>query len=165
MTDLESLFTIRLMRIADIEKALTQQIKLDKKHLAQNFAEQNDLLPSVMRFRDLQKDAAARERRIRRIIATLGEDKFETLSKSLREGEDVSNVIGTVTSGDLPLWEVMAAIVEQKPGIQVIELQFALEHFGRKTSRQAIESALTTHKSEFETKVIGREKFIRLKGA
>ena len=55
MTDLESLFTIRLMRIADIEKALTQQIKLDKKHLAQNFAEQNDLLPSVMRFRDLQK--------------------------------------------------------------------------------------------------------------
>ena len=80
MTDLESLFTIRLMRIADIEKALTQQIKLDKKHLAQNFAEQNDLLPSVMRFRDLQKDAAARERRIRRIIATLGEDKFETLS-------------------------------------------------------------------------------------
>jgi hypothetical protein len=153
------------MRIADIEKALTQQFKLDKKHLEQNFAEQNKLLPFVMRFRDLQKDAGSRERRMRRIIATLGEDEFETLSKSLREGEDVSNTIGTVTSGDLPLWEVMAAIVEQKPGIQVIELQLALEHFGRKTSRQAIESALMTHKNEFETKIVGREKFVRLKGA
>jgi hypothetical protein len=63
------------------------------------------------------------------------------------------------------LWEVMVAIVEQKPGIQVIELQLALEHFGRKTSRQAIESALATHKNEFETKVRGREKFVSLKGA
>jgi hypothetical protein len=153
------------MRVADIKKALTQQFALDRKYLKLNLAEQNKLLPDVMRFRDLQKDEATRERRLRRIIAALGEEEFETLSDSSRAGEDVSDSFGVVTSGDLPLWEVMAVIVEQKPGIQVIELQLVLEQLGRKTSRQAIESALTTHKNEFETKVSGREKFVSLKGA
>lgn len=165
LTSVESAFKMRVMRIADIERALVQQAKLDRKQLAENFDEQNKLLHHIMRYRDLQKDAATRQSRLRRIIATLGDEHFENLQESRKDGQDISETIGTVTSDTLPLWEIMAAIVEQKPGIQVVELQLALEHFGRKTSRQAIESALATHKSEFETKVRGREKFVSLKGA
>lgn len=154
-----------IVRLADIERALRQQFSEDAKQLKLNHEKQNKLRPMVMQFRDLEKDEKARSTRMRRIIATLGPDEFETLDKSMRAGKDVSKTIGTVTTDDLPLWEVMAAIVEQKPGIQVIELQLALEHFGRKTSRQAIESALATHRNEFETKIRGREKFVSLKGA
>jgi len=153
------------MRLADIEQALIQQIKEDERQLKLNNAAQSKLRPLVMQFRDLERDEKTRTTRMRRIMAALGPDRFETLNKSMRAGKDVSNTIGTVTADDLPLWEVMWAIVEQKPGIQVIELQFALEHFGRKVSRQAIESALATHRNEFELETRGREKFVSLKGA
>ncbi len=165
LTYVESSFSLALVRLDDIERALLQQFTEDTKQLKLNHEEQNRLRPHVMRHRDLLRDEEARNTRLRRIMAALGTDRFETLDKSMRAGKDVSKTIGTVTADDLPLWEVMVAIVEQKPGIQVIELQLALEHFGRKTSRQAIESALATHKNEFETKVRGREKFVSLKGA
>jgi hypothetical protein len=57
----------------------------------------------------------------------------------------------------------MWAVVEQVEEIQVVELQDALEHFGQKASRQAIESALASHREIFETKTRGREKFVSLK--
>ena len=57
----------------------------------------------------------------------------------------------------------MQAIVEQAGEIQVIDLQDTLEYFDVKTSRQAIESALASHKETFETKTRGREKFVLLK--
>lgn len=164
-TFVDSMFNVIFVRLADIERALLQQFNEDVRQLKVNHEEQNELRPVVMRYRDLEKDEKARSTRMRRIIAVIGTDEFETLDKSMRSGKDVAKTIGTVTADDLPLWEVIAAIVEQKPGIQVVELQLALEHFGRKTSRQAIESALATHKNEFETKTRGREKFVSLKGA
>jgi hypothetical protein len=38
-----------------------------------------------------------------------------------------------------------------------------LTYFDRKSSRQAIESALASHKETFETKTRNREKFVSLK--
>ncbi len=63
----------------------------------------------------------------------------------------------------MPLWLAMKAIVEQTTEVQVVDLQDALEYFKIKASRQAIESALASHKETFETKVRNREKFVSLK--
>jgi NH3-dependent NAD+ synthetase len=63
----------------------------------------------------------------------------------------------------LPLWLAMRAILEQTTEVQVVDLQDALEHFGIKASRQAIESALASHKETFETKTRSRDKFVSLK--
>ena len=151
LTDVAGVFNNDLtMRVGDIERALEQQIQEDELRLKANLAEQNKLRPHVIRYRDLERDEKMRKTRMRRIIATLGTDRFKTLSRDARQGKDISNEIGTVTCSDLPLWELMAVIVEQRPGIQVLELQLALEHFERKASRQAIESALDTHRDEFE---------------
>jgi hypothetical protein len=72
-----------------------------------------------------------------------GPKHFDDLAASMRAAEDVSTAI-SVSVDDIPLWQVVRAIVEQVLEIQVIELQHALEYFGKKTSRQAIESALAS---------------------
>jgi hypothetical protein len=57
----------------------------------------------------------------------------------------------------------MRAIVEQVTEVQVVDLQDALEYFGKSASRQAIESALASHKETFETRTRNRDKFVSLK--
>ena len=153
------------MRVADILRALEQQIEEDFSRLKAALDEQNELRPKVIRYRDLDRDVDTRKLRVRRIQATLGTRRFEALSRSLKDGKDVSNEIGVPTADDLPLWELMTVIVEQKPGIEVSELQLALEHFGRKASRQALESAFDSHRDVFEVETRGREKTVSLKGA
>lgn len=151
------------MRLDDIQFALRQQLAEDERQLNLIHKKQNELRPAYMQYNDLVREEKTRDTRRRRVIAALGADNFETLDKSMRAGKNIAKTLGTVTADDLPLWEVMYAIVEQKPRIQVVELQLTLEYLGRKTSRQSIESALATHKNDFETKIRGREKFVSLK--
>lgn len=164
LTQIESQCTVgAVIRFIDIEKGLKQQINNDVKQLRSNYVEQNRLRKHVLRYRDLERDAKAREERIRRATALVGVDDFEDVGKQLKAGEDVSTAIGLPLNSDLPLWTLMQSILEQTSEIQVVELQHALAHFGRNTSRQAIESALAAHKETFETKPRGREKFVSLK--
>jgi hypothetical protein len=93
----------------------------------------------------------------------LGEDKFEDTRRELLKGKDVSKEIVTITDEKLPLWVAMRAIMEQVTDLQVVDLQDVLEYFKIKASRQAIESALASHKETFETKTRGRDKFVSLK--
>jgi hypothetical protein len=151
------------VRLDDIQFALRQQLAEDERQLNLIHKKQNELRPAYMQYNDLVREEKTRDTRRRRVIAALGADNFETLDKSMRAGKNIAKTLGTVTADDLPLWEVMYAIVEQKPRIQVVELQLTLEYLGRKTSRQSIESALATHKNDFETKIRGREKFVSLK--
>jgi len=151
------------MRFADIEKRLHQQYDADAKALKINYARQNRLLPVVMEFRDLEREAKNREDRMRRAIELLGEDKFDDTRKELLSGNDVSRTIAVSTEDDSRLWETMRTILEQVSELQVIDLQDVLLHFGKRTSRQAIESALASHKETFETKTLKREKFVSLK--
>jgi hypothetical protein len=153
----------RVIRFADIEKRLNQQYDADAKSLKANYVRQNKLLPAVIEFRDLESEAKSREDRMRRVIELLGEEKFEDTRKEMLAGNDVSRMIAVNTDDDSPLWETMRTIVEQTGELQVIDLQDALLHFGKKASRQAIESALASHKETFETKVRSREKFVSLK--
>jgi hypothetical protein len=152
-----------VIRFADIEKRLGQQYTEDAKQLKKNYSEQNKLRPAVLRFDDLEREAKAREERMARVIMLVGEDKFEDTRRELLRGLDMSREITTNTPEKLPLWLAMKAIVEQVSDLQVIDLQDTLTHFGLDASRQAIESALASHRETFETKVRGRDKFVSLK--
>jgi hypothetical protein len=151
------------VRFADIEKRLDQQYSADANYLKKNYAEQNKLRPAVIRFHDLEREAKVREERMERVIALLGEEKFSDTRKELLAGKDVSKEITVFVEDEVPLWVAMRGIVEQVSEIQVVDLQDALLHFGRKASRQAIESALASHRETFETKTRSREKFVSLK--
>jgi len=152
-----------VIRLADLEKRLEQQYNEDVKYLRKNYSEQNKLRASVLRFQDLEREALVREDRMQRVILLLGEEKFEDTRRELLAGKDVSREIVVFVDDKLPLWLAMRAIVEQVTEIQVVDLQDALLHFGKKASRQAIESALASHKETFETKTRSREKFVSLK--
>ena len=164
LTHVESSCSVSaVIRFADIEKRLDQQYNEDVKQLRKNYSEQNKLRPAVIRFRDLEREAASRERRMKRIVMLMGDEKYSDTIESLRQGDDVSKEITVNTDDKLHLWRAMQAIVEQAGEIQVVDLQDTLEYFKIKASRQAIESALASHKERFETKVRGREKFVSLK--
>lgn len=152
-----------VIRFADIERRLNQQFDEDEKFLRKNYAEQNKLRRAVLRFHDLEREAKAREERMARVIMLLGEDKFEDTRRDLLKGFDLSNEITTNTPEKLRLWMAMRAIVEQVSELQVVDLQDTLTHFGIDASRQAIESALASHKETFQTKARGREKFVSLR--
>src|SRR5438105_610047 len=150
-----------VVRFADIEKRLDEQYVEDVKQLRKNYSEQNRLRPSVVRFHDLEREAKVRQERIARVVMLLRDNKFER--RELPTGNDVSRDIVVSVDDKPPLWLAMKAIVEQTTEVQVVELQNALEYFKIKASRQAIESALASHKETFETKTRGREKFVSLK--
>jgi hypothetical protein len=152
-----------MVRYKDIEKRLEQQHSADIKGLKQNYARQNELLPAVVEFNDLEREAKAREDRARRVIELLGDDKFADTRKEMLEGKDVSKEVVITTTDDSPLWESMRTILEQAGELQVIDLQDTLLHFGKKVTRQAIESALGAHKEMFQTVVRNRDKFVSLK--
>jgi uncharacterized membrane protein YgaE (UPF0421/DUF939 family) len=152
-----------MLRFADITKRLTKQFDADDKSLRANYAKQNKLLAAVLEYRDLENEAKVREDRMRRVIELLGDENFEDTRKDLLAGKDVSKVISVNTDDSSPLWEAMRTILEQVSELQVVDLQDALLHFGRKSSRQAIESALASHKETFETRTRNRDKFVSLK--
>jgi shikimate kinase len=104
-----------------------------------------------------------REDRARRVIELLGEEKFADTRKEMLEGKDVSKEVVIATNDDSPLWEFMKTILEQTGELQVVDLQDTLLHFGRKVTRQAVESALGAHKETFQTVVRSRDKFVSLK--
>lgn len=162
LTSVDSSCTLNsVIRLADIKERLSQQYDADYEYLEENYEEQNKLLSQVRKFHDLEREAKVRRERAGRIIAVLGEKKFSDRDEDLKRRSAAKGIY--FDTEDIPLWGLMAAIVEQVPEIQVVDLQAALEYFGRKASRQAVESALASHKETFETKTRNREKFVSLK--
>jgi CBS domain-containing protein len=164
LTHVASSFSVtHMVRYKDIEKRLGQQYNSDVKSLKQNYARQNELLGYVIEFRDLEREAKSREDRARRVIELLGDEEFADTRKEMLNGVDVSKEVVITTSDESPLWEAMQTLLEQTGELQVVDLQDTLLHFGRKVTRQAIESALGSHKEAFHTVVRNRDKFVSLK--
>jgi len=160
LTGVESRCTLNsVISFADMKERLSQQYDADYDYLEKNYAEQNKLRASVLRYHDLEREAKVRRDRAASIIAVLGENKFKEREPSNRS--DAKGIF--FDTEDLPLWSLMRAIVEQVDEIQVSDLQEALEYFKKKASRQSIESALASHKDVFETKTRNRNKFVSLK--
>ena len=151
-----------MIRFDDISKALEKQVDADVKQIKAIYAEQNRLRTAVMRFRDLENEVKTKEARMRRAMALL--HRFPDAKEYLKKGKVPGAILVAVESlDDLPLWEAIAAILEQVSPIQICELQHLLDQFEKKVSRQAIESAIATHKELFETHTRSREKFVHLK--
>jgi hypothetical protein len=146
-----------MVRAEDVAKALAQQGNDDMRRLRQIRSEQAKLRPQYNRFRDLEAESKEKEARIRRTMSLLD----EVYEDGEQEQDEFKAFV--VSLSDLTLWEAMTAVLEQVSEIQIYELQHVLEQFGKKVSRQAIESAIATHKARFETKARGRDKFVSLK--
>ena len=167
LTDAQSVCSMADVRYGDIEKRLRQSHKDAFERISNIRREQNELYSAYRRYADLEKQAAFYENRAKRIIAALREKiDIDGNDKSVREKKNLGNaVLLAVNAYDVPLWEIVLAILEETGELQVIELELALKNLGIETSRSAIESALKTHPNEFRIRMSGRSKFISLKGA
>lgn len=149
-----------VIRVADIKRALERRYRSDMSDLRGIRKEQDKLREQWMRFTDLDEQAKRKEERLRRTVGLLGDSKLTDLDNAA-DGDLMDSFVVSVSA--LTLWEAILAIVEQISEIQIYELQHVLEQLGKKVSRQAVESAIDTHKSLFVTKIRGREKFVSLK--
>jgi len=159
-------YNVRAMRYGDIRKRLLSTHSSAGKRLAEIHKRQNELHAAYREYLDLLADAKRYEKRVARIDAALSEsDDFEDIKQSQKDGKDVSNKVTVVTNSATPLWEIMVAVLEETGEIQVIELELLLNSLGIETSRSALESALKTHKNEFDIRGDRHGKFVSLKGA
>ncbi len=166
LTTVESRGRIRpVIRLDDFTKALRAQLKTDTIALEKNYAEQNKLREYYIRFRNLEREAQRTDERMARTASLLGVEQFAKVKDRMLGGKDMSKELTLDVPDQLPLWQAIVTIAEQVSPVQVIDIEHILEHCGRKTSRQAIDSALNAHKDVFEIKLRGREKFVSLKGA
>lgn len=147
----------RMVRAEDVAKALVQQGRDDLKRLRQIRSEQSKIRAQYNRFRDLEVEAKEKEARMRRTMSLL-----DNVYEDAEEQQDDFKAF-VVTLSELTLWEAMMAVLEQVSEVQIYELQHVLDQLGKKVSRQAIESAIATHRNTFETKARGRDKFVSLK--
>lgn len=166
LTTLGSRLSNRLMaRHQDIAAGLAAQLKADTSDAHKISDEMNKLRSAFKKYRDLSAQLNGTTERIKSVLAVLADSKekdivetFELLD-SLGIPLDIPSEIRTKT----PLWKLVREIVRQVVELQVVEIENALPYFGIKTSRQAIESAIDTHKDVFKSRKQGRERFVSLK--
>lgn len=149
-----------VIRVSDITRALEQRLKADLSELRDIRKEQDKLRKEWMRYSDLDVQAKRTEERLRRTVGILGDDAMGDIEDA-EESDLVRSFVISLT--DLTLWEVILGVLEQNGEIQIYELQHVLEQLGKKVSRQAIESAIATHKELFSIRTRGRDKFVSLR--
>jgi hypothetical protein len=167
LTDAQSMCSITNVRYGDIEKRLRQSHKDAYGRLVAIREEQSNLYPAYRRYVDLEKQAAFYENRAKRIAAALREKvDVDATDESVKQKKNLGNaVLLAMNPNDVPIWEIISAILEETGELQVVELELALRNLGIKTSRSAIESAFKTHQNEFRIRMSGRNKFVSMKGA
>lgn len=176
LTDIESvLHSKRMARFRDIVNGLYQQAQNDAKEIHAMNDQMNELRPSYLKYRELAEQVKEKEDRARiaaTLIANTWEDERDLQSRDEHlarlctdAGIPVQDNALSLEVYKVPMWKLIREIVRQTPEIQIVELESAVREFGAKTSRQAIESALETHRKEFRIIKRGREKFVSLKGA
>jgi len=122
-----------------------------------------DLRSAYKRYGELLEDAEELEYRIRLAAAVLGENEFDPM------GEDFAALDTGITfdfdawRDATPLWKAIQLVLRQVPEIRAVELEAYLQERGFNASRQAVDSALRSHRKEFRIKKRGREKYLALK--
>ncbi len=151
----------RVIRTAQIAKALSQQAKADFDRLNAIDSEQDKIRREHLRFLDLEAEKKEKAARLRR-TASLIPDRLKNIGVS---GDDEHDSFDTyvIEAKDLTLWEAMLAILEHTGEIQLYELQHVLEQLGKKVTRGAIESAVLTHPHKFRAVTRNRERVVSLK--
>jgi hypothetical protein len=179
LTDVESiLHSERMARFRDILSGLYRQTKGDAEEIHAMNDKMNEFHSAYLKYKELAEQVKRKEERMRiaaSLIANTTSDFLDNSTDLKRDQElaRICSAAGMPVEGDqlrlelykFPMWILIREIVRQTPEMQIVELENALFEFGAKTSRQAIESALETHRKEFRIVKRGRDKFVSLKGA
>jgi hypothetical protein len=154
--------TMGMARYTDVVDALKQQLAQDGERVLEINKEIAKLRSSYNRFRDLTEEAKTKTARMLTTRTLLGDaiSKNELTEAFL----DELSALGTSEElrAKLNLWEAVVEILRHVPQAQVGEIHTALDVLNIRTTRQAIESAIATHKHLFRVRKHGREKFISL---
>lgn len=150
----------------DIVEGLREQYRTDARMIQEINAKLNELRPKFQQYNDLSAQLTSLEDRAR--INFLMLSPFTDWQND--NIEPPPEVLGLALQGDaevekkkISLWRVIREITRQSVKIRIVQLQKVLTAIGYKVSRQAIESALATHKKTFRVSRNGRETFVSLK--
>ena len=127
--------------VSQILKAIKQRVEYEGKQLKAGDAELNALADAHSRYEELLETQRTRARLLDRLEAILGKTDF------LKQ---------------LKLWEVLEIYLGFVPEAQVADILGFFDWIGYKSSRQAIESTIKTHKSLFAVRKEGWDRFISL---
>jgi len=165
---LMGLYRFVVAKFRDLVAGLSRQVARDNADLDAIRTEQDQLREAHFRFLELSERAQPKQERLEIAVGLL-------LNMPIKDNPDASaNLWEHGVSASLPvdvsrldvakfaLWKVIREIVRQTSEIRMIELENALNSFGTKASRSAIDSALNVHKDEFHVSWRGREKYVSL---
>jgi hypothetical protein len=153
-------------REIDILDGLESQYRMDAKLIQNINGQLNDLRPMFQKYNELLSQLTSLEDRARANYLMLypvktwkddsEEPPPEVLGITFQETLDKEKK-------NLSLWRVIREIVRQGVKVRIVQLYELLATIGHQASRQAIESALETHKRTFQITKSGREKFVSLR--
>jgi hypothetical protein len=120
------------------------------------------------RYLAIQAELKGLERSTDRMTAILGDQEVDRVIDEDRSGA-VADICERHESDakrreHLPLWEAIREYLESTGEAQVNDILLFLRWYAMDSSREAVESALRTHKDVFKTVRRGRDKFVSLKG-
>jgi hypothetical protein len=127
--------------ISEVLKAMKQRVEYEGRQLMLLDTEQNQLADAYHRYVELREITRTKARLPDRLHAILGK------SKNLQH---------------LKLWEVLELYLSFVPEAQVADILGFFDWVGYKSTRQAIESTIKTHKSQFVVRKEGWDRFISL---
>jgi hypothetical protein len=142
-------------------------------HLLSRYAYDDSVTKPISQIlRGMKQRVEYENRQIRNIgdeIARLadGYHRYLELSESLSAKVDLLNKLETIIEKtkdvqDLKLWEILMVYLTFVPEAQVADILGFFEWVGYKSTRQAIESTVKTHKDTFIVRKDGWDRFISL---
>jgi hypothetical protein len=162
------LYHFVVAKFRDLVAGLSRQMARDSADLRAIQTEQDQLRESHLRFLELSERAQPKQERLEIAVGLLLNMPVEINPNAEADfGEWEPPVplpvdISRLDVSKFALWKVIREIVRQTSEIRMVELENALNSFGTKASRSAIDSALTVHKNEFYVFWRGREKYVSL---
>jgi hypothetical protein len=151
-------------RASDIAESIEHRLTADSKRLDSVYKEMKKLRRAYQRFRELIiEERTIRERQLR-ALALVGPDLDQATIANLT-ADDIATVNVSELRDKTSLWELIAEVLEHAGETRIYELQMMLAQFEIRPTRQAIESAIETHKDVFDVRKEEREKYVSLKGA
>src|SRR5271156_2612284 len=165
---LTGLYHFVVAKFRNLVAGLSRQMAKDNADLDAIRTEQDHLRESYLRFLELSERAQPKQERLEIAAGLLLNMPIKIDPSAVADfGEHEVSVPLLVNANRLDvskfaLWKVIREIVRQTSEIRMIELENALNSFGTKASRSAIDSALTVHKKEFHVFSRGREKYVSL---
>jgi DNA repair ATPase RecN len=144
----------------EIQKSMIHRLVHEVKRAAEISAEMERLSDPYNRYQDLMKARQGSDARFKRISQLLsGVGITGTSEEVLRKWNEMKSA-----EAELPTWEAMAEYLCHVTEATIEEIQrFFVELPFREPSRQAIESALKTHRDIFRITKKGKDRLISLK--